>query len=68
MSKAQTAYSDIKGAEMTNVKKNSNKKTNGLIQVQNERNNKYVTHKQTTTTELQAPNLEQTHSYIMWRG
>ena len=26
--------------------------------------NKYVTHKQTTTTELQAPNLGQEHTYI----
>ena len=26
----------------------------------------YVTHKQTTTTELQAPDLGQAHTYIMW--
>ena len=32
---------------------NSNEKTNGLTYVQNKNN--YVTHKQTTTTELQAP-------------
>ena len=28
--------------------------------------NKYVTHKQKTTTELQAPDLGQTHTEIMW--
>ena len=28
----------------------------------------YVTYKQTTTTELQAPDLGQAHTYIMWRG
>ena len=30
--------------------------------------NKYVPHKLTTTTELQAPDLGQAHTYIMWRG
>ena len=30
--------------------------------------NKYVSHKQTTTTELQAPDLGQGHAYRMWRG
>ena len=30
--------------------------------------NKYVTHQQTTTTELQAPDLGQAHTYRMWRG
>ena len=34
---------------------NSNKKTNVLIYVQKWTNNEYVTHQQTTTTELQAP-------------
>ena len=29
---------------------------------------KIVTHKQTTTTELQAPDLGQAHTYITWRG
>ena len=36
---------------------NSNKKTNGLIHFKKLTKNKYVTHKQTTTTELKAPDL-----------
>ena len=31
----------------------------------NERKTKYITHQQTTTTELQAHNLGQTHTYRM---
>ena len=30
--------------------------------------NKYVTHQQTTTSELQTPDLGQAHTYRMWRG
>ena len=41
---------------------NSNEKTNGLIYVKKLTKNKYVTHKQTTTTELQAPDLGQAHT------
>ena len=31
----------------------------------NRTKNKYLTHIQTTTTELQAPDLGQTHTYII---
>ena len=42
---------------------NSNEKTNGLIYIKNFlTKNKYVTHKQTTTTELQAPDLGLAHT------
>ena len=35
--------------------------TNGLIYVQKTTKNKYVTHKPTTTTEFQAPELGQAY-------
>ena len=54
--KAHTAQSAINGPEMT-MYNNSNEKTNGLIHVQKTNKNKYLTHKQTTTTELQAPDI-----------
>ena len=61
MSKTHTVYSAIKGNVIT-MKNNSNEKTNDLIYVQRMNDNKYVKHKQTTTTELQAPDLGQTHT------
>ena len=48
------------------MENNSNEKTNGLIHIK-KMTNKYVTHKQTTPTELQAPDMGHAHTYIMWR-
>ena len=39
------------------IKNNSNEKTNGLIYIKQWTKNKYVTHNQTTTTELQYARL-----------
>ena len=39
----------------------SKEKTNGLILIKKMKENKYVTYKQMTTTELQAPDLGQSY-------
>ena len=43
---------------------NSNEKTNGHCMYKKFTKNMYVTHKPMTTTELQAPDLGQTYTYI----
>ena len=64
MSKFHTTLPAIKGSEMT-MKNNSNEKTNDLIYVQKINEDKYVAHKQMITTEFQAPDLGQAHTYRM---
>ena len=56
-------YKRPRKKQMQNI---SNEKTNGLFVYNKNTKIKYLTQQQTTTTELQSPDLGQAHTYIMW--
>ena len=53
---------------MTNVKQLKRENLRPYLRTKNERKTKYVNHQQMTTTEIQAPDLGQTHTYRVWLG